>query len=484
MHAHVVDESQETDRKMRSLYFVLLLQPANGGPPRFPTMASINASAPIALSFNPSNATALGFPFVPIGTAKRVPSELPWCIVESEDRPRTPARNGRSNYWQAAADRNERYARCHGYGFAYVEHTGGHHGKGCSHSVRGYLSPYWCKIPAVAHVIQNGINGRRCNRVVFLDSDVQIVNYSMSLDEYLEHGRLLGDEALIDDDWSLLFTSNAPHVNAGLCTGIFFARSKSDSCGILRNWWDANWPDKSRWSWEQGAMADGVHLHNRAYGARVRVLPTSHTWRAEDIPKLKKSTPPFRRDPLFYHRCSQTTGVRSKDTGNCAPPTAPDAGALQGYCSRDLSSARAEIALVKLPSAAMVFDEEKALERCPAATPRPGVMFASFMNASTCCNGSPLLAISYSLGWHCGGARPSKATLLVQCDRADERRVDMLDSQRTSGAFAVEVSGDQQHPPQPPAPQPTHTAQNIRLSLDQPRVRFGSDTRQGNRRLR
>ena len=129
----------------------------------------------------------------------------------------------------------------------------------------------------------------------------------MSLDEYLEHGRSLGDEALIDDDWSLLFTSNA-HVNAGLCTVNFFTCSKSDSCGILRNWWGADWPDKSRWSWEQGAMADGVHLYNRAYGARVRVLPTSHTWRAEDIPKLKKSTPPFRRDPLFYHRCSKRQG--------------------------------------------------------------------------------------------------------------------------------------------------------------------------------
>ena len=89
-------------------------------------------------------------------------------------------------------------------------------------------------------------------------------------------------------------------------------------------------------------------------------------------------------------------------------------------------------------------------------------------------------AISHSLGWHCGGAPPSKAALLVQCDRAGERKVDMLDTQLTSGAFAVEVSGDQQYPPQPPAPQPTHTAQNIRLGLDEPRVRFGSDTRQGN----
>ena len=101
-----------------------------------------------------------------------------WCIVESEDRPRAPGGKGNSSYWNAAADRNERYARCHGYGFAYIE-------------------PYWCKISAVAHVLQNGINGRRCSRVVFLDSDVQIVNYSMSLDEYLERGRSLGDEALI-----------------------------------------------------------------------------------------------------------------------------------------------------------------------------------------------------------------------------------------------------------------------------------------------
>jgi len=69
-------------------------------------------------------------------------------------------------------------------------------------------------------------------------------------------------------------------------------------------------------------------------------------------------------------------------------------------------------------------------------------------------------AISHSLGWHCGGARPSKATLLVQCDRAGERRVDMLDSQRTSGAFAMDVSGDQQSNilPSPQPPQPTHTS--------------------------
>ena len=323
--------------------------------------------------------------------SRRQKAALPWCIVESEDRPRSSVNSDTFEYWQAAADRNERYARCHGYGFAYVEHTGGSHGKGCSHSVRGDLSPYWCKIPAVAHVLLNGINGRSCEKVVFLDSDVRILNYSMSLDEYLEHRRLLGDEALIDDDWSLLFTSNAPHVNAGLCSGIFFARSKSDSCGILRNWWDADWPDEGRWAWEQGAMADGVHLYNRAYGARVRLLPTSHTWRAEDIPKLRATTPPYRRDPLFHHSCSQVTGARSKDSdGNCALPTKPSAGFLHGYCSHGLSSTRADVAVIKLSSAAMVFEEEKALKQCPAATPRPGVASASFMSARTCCNGSPL----------------------------------------------------------------------------------------------
>ena len=121
----------------------------------------------------------------------------------------------------------------------------------------------------------------------------------MSLEEYLEHGRSLGDEALIDDDWSLLFTSNA------------------HSCGILRNWWDADWPDKSRWSWEQGAMADGVHLYNRAYGARVRVLPTSHTWRAEDIPKLRHLRPQsvvihsFRHSFITVARQRQGPGART-----------------------------------------------------------------------------------------------------------------------------------------------------------------------------
>lgn len=149
-------------------------------------------------------------------------------------------------------------------------------------------------------------------------------------------------------------------------------------------------------------------------------------------------SPPVRRDPLFHHRCSPTTGARSKDSdGNCATPTAPDAAASHGYCSRDLSIARAEVALVKLPSAAMVFDEEKSLERCPAAVPQPGVMFASFMNASMCCNGSPLRPSLTHLDGTAVAPRLHRRPCWSSCDRAGERKVDVLDSQRNSGAFAV-----------------------------------------------
>ena len=49
-------------------------------------------------------------------------------------------------------------------------------------------------------------------------------------------------------------------------------------------------------------------------------------------------------------------------------------------------------------------------------------------------------AVSHSLEWHCGGARPSRAPLLVQCNSAGERRVDMLDTV-THPAAAISPGG-------------------------------------------
>ena len=319
---------------------------------------------------------------------------LPWCIVMSETRAvEMDSMHSSPPYWQAAAQRNKRYAQCHGYGFAYVQHTSTPppRGNGCLHVRRGALSPYWCKIPAVAHVLRHGIDGHRCEKAVFLDSDVILLNNSIGLDDYLSRARFLGDEALADDRWQLLFTSNAPHVPAGLCTGIFFIRNTVDSCGILRNWWDADWPDEGeKWSWGQGAMAEGVHAYNRAYGDRVRLLPTSHAWRIEDIPKLARKlarTPhspllQAAHDVLFHHRCQAVTGARrSDDAGNCRPTAPAEAAPFQQCAST------APVSVIRLDNAGMVFEDAA---HCPAAVPRPGVSRNTFMSASACCHGEPL----------------------------------------------------------------------------------------------
>ena len=289
--------------------------------------------------------------------------------------------------------RNQRYARCHRYGFAYVHHASGF--MGCSHATRGRLSPYWCKIAAMAHVLLHGINGRACDNLVFLDSDVHLVNSSMSLDAYLDRARAIGDEALSDDAWQMLFTSNAPHVPSGLCTGIFFVRRTADACGILRNWWNVDWTDTAKWAWEQGAMAEGVHAYHRAYGARVRVMPTSRSWHLNEIPKLRKSAHCAKmaapHDPLFHHRCQSITGARKQDThGNCAPPATSADNIyvpLQATCRARARTSKAHV--ISLADAGAVFPEEHDA-RCPPAAPRRGVVLSTFMSDKLCCRGGVL----------------------------------------------------------------------------------------------
>jgi len=141
---------------------------------------------------------------------------------------------------------------------------------------------------------------------MYLDVDVQLLDHSLSLDAYLARARGLGDEALFDDQWQLLFSSNAPHKPSwGPCTGLFWVRNTATACGVVRNWWNSDWPDSGSQTWEQGPIAWGVHAHNRAYGSAVRVMPTARAWRREDIPKLgyQRGAPPAGpRDPLFDHR--------------------------------------------------------------------------------------------------------------------------------------------------------------------------------------
>ena len=58
--------------------------------------------------------------------------------------------------------------------------------------------------------------------------------------------------------------SNAPYVTDGLCTGVFWLRNTPQACGILRNWWDADWPNLNfAHPFEQDAMSRAVHRCER-----------------------------------------------------------------------------------------------------------------------------------------------------------------------------------------------------------------------------
>ena len=376
-----------------------------------------------------------------------------WCVVMSDNRP--PSDLPSADSCTAFA-----YARHHGYGFVYTRWVGGsanpHSAKqtsarpagdrptarprasggvlplgntGCIHPRRGALSPYWCKIPAVAHAMLHGVEHRPCERLVYLDTDVRIINRSLSLDAYFDRARRLRDEALQDDMWHLLFTSNAPHVHSGLCTGLFFVRNGPTACGILRNWFDADWPDKPLpWSFEQGAMAEGVHAYHRAYGDAVRLMPTSTTWRWEEIPKLAPM--PWRASPsdaLFHHRCRR---VGSSDE-NCLPsredvPAPSRSCEMRDATDGDGSRGRAVDAVMRLLHASeQVFAPYPSDHgACPVATPRIGVRRGDFMSAATCCRHGKRLAPSR---YHLNGSRsptPRPCWSSIRISARDQRWTD------------------------------------------------------------
>jgi hypothetical protein len=217
---------------------------------------------------------------VPTGTA----GALPWCIVMSDTRgvgssPSDPRPS--QAVWHQTVHVNRLYAMKHGYGFVHVQwRTWRPHEdekEGCFHALRGSRGASWCKIPAIARTLLVGIRDRKCSNIMFLGSDAFVLNTSMGIDEYLERAKRIGDEGLVDDEWEMLVSSNAPFRPwDGMCLDVFWLRATPGACGILRNWWDADFPSKFRaHAFEQEALSIGAHLHNRAYGARVRLLPTA-----------------------------------------------------------------------------------------------------------------------------------------------------------------------------------------------------------------
>eukprot|EP00307_Rebecca_sp_RCC1486_P002575 CAMPEP_0119421188 /NCGR_PEP_ID=MMETSP1335-20130426/25338_1 /TAXON_ID=259385 /ORGANISM="Chrysoculter rhomboideus, Strain RCC1486" /LENGTH=496 /DNA_ID=CAMNT_0007446591 /DNA_START=80 /DNA_END=1570 /DNA_ORIENTATION=+ len=109
--------------------------------------------------------------------------------------------------------------------------------------------------------------------VMYIDSDAFILNASMSIDEYLERARSVGDEAVQDARWELLLSSDFPYRGAGPCAGVFWVKNSPDGCSIMRAWWD--WPSSPHLlkPWDQGAVNE-FYVRARPFGDRVRVLPT------------------------------------------------------------------------------------------------------------------------------------------------------------------------------------------------------------------
>ena len=202
-----------------------------------------------------------------------------WCLVMSENRPREKS----DSYWALTAAINEEYAAAHDYGFAYIRYNGT-----CIYDAPERKSrvrmPTWCKVPAVAHVLLRGIEHthRRCDNVLFLDSDAHVSNPSLSIDAYLERARDHGDDALQDANWELLFSSNYWWDPDSLCAGVWFVRATNEACGILRFWWESSAPAyDTKNMHEQGVMRSMIHF-NRPWGQRVRLMPTARFFRRED----------------------------------------------------------------------------------------------------------------------------------------------------------------------------------------------------------
>ena len=132
------------------------------------------------------------------------PVMWPWCIVMSDTRALSTEKDPRS-VWSLTAHINHAYASLHGYGFAFYQVDGA-----CAHLQQGARDASWCKVVALAHALLHGVQNRRCDRILYLDTDAHVTNETLSVDQYLERARLRGDDALAsgadraDDSWLLV----------------------------------------------------------------------------------------------------------------------------------------------------------------------------------------------------------------------------------------------------------------------------------------
>lgn len=241
------------------------------------------------------------------GAAAAMPA-FRWCLVMSDTR----AADELHEYWQLTAAINRHYAISHGYGFfrARLRWNGTSAespklASACTHGMHGPRASPWCKIPVMAYVALHGVLGRRCSRLMYLDSDAYIANLSMSVDGFLARSRRMGDEAVAANGgrpWHLLFSSNAPFQPDGLCTAVFWMRNSGEACGLLRRWWDSPWPNLSHaHPFEQRPMSV-LHRFHRAFGERVRLMPTATFFRTRQAgwpinPFVHHMTERFRRQP-------------------------------------------------------------------------------------------------------------------------------------------------------------------------------------------
>lgn len=239
---------------------------------------------------------------------------LSWCVVMADSRPYATSQPLQD--WQQVARINEHYARIHGYGFAYSQVGAGVSWDGkpkdapiCVHPDRGSRSAAWCKIPAIARVLLHGVGGRPCKRAMFIDSDAVVTNLTMSIDDYLDRARAIGDEALAGDEgsspWSVLLSNNYWFNPDGPCTGLLYVDGSNGGCGILRSWWDARSDaTNQRHPWEQAPLADGYRFR-RELGDRLRVLSTSRNW-LQSLPAAANQPV----DPFVLHGVKASYGPR------------------------------------------------------------------------------------------------------------------------------------------------------------------------------
>ena len=248
----------------------------------------------------------------------------PWCIVMSDTRALSTEKDPRS-VWSLTARINHAYASLHGYGFAFYQVDGA-----CAHLQQGARDASWCKVVALAHALLHGVQNRRCDRILYLDTDAHVTNETLSVDQYLERARLRGDDALAtgadraDDSWLLLFSSNFWFEPDSINAGVFIVRAgvaTMQSCGLLRRWWDARFDAQSHLAEQEpmesmytqlfagkssapgqtpgqrgddsmttipgvtGAEATQRLAHERwhaAWGSQVRLMPTARFFRRSD----------------------------------------------------------------------------------------------------------------------------------------------------------------------------------------------------------